>query len=93
MADTQVRDNATGQRYEAVVDGRIAGSAHYRLTGDGIEFTHTKVSPEYEGQGVGAALARFALDDAKRRGLSVTPTCEFIESYIRRHPEYAELVS
>ena len=33
-----------------------------------------------------------ALDDAKRQGLEVTPLCPFVADYIRRHPEYEDLV-
>jgi hypothetical protein len=42
---------------------------------------------------VGGALASWALDDARVRGLSITPFCPFVASYIRHHPEYADLVA
>jgi uncharacterized protein len=41
-------------------DGRFA---EYQLTNDLIVFTHTAVDAAYEGQGIGSALARAALDD------------------------------
>ncbi|MFD5436489.1 GNAT family N-acetyltransferase [Kitasatospora sp. NPDC127067] len=37
-------------------------------------------------------LARGALDDARARGLHVLPYCPFIRGWIRKHPEYADLV-
>jgi predicted GNAT family acetyltransferase len=38
-------------------------------------------------------LAREALDNARWRGLSVTPLCPFIRAYIDHHPEYEDLVA
>ena len=86
-----VTDNPAEGRYEAIVEGYLS-EADYTHHGTTITFTHTEVAPELEGQGVGSALARFALEDARAQGLAVIPLCPFIASYIRRHPEYAELV-
>lgn len=86
-----VSDNPTMERYEAVVDGRLAGFAHYRMRPDGVAITHTEVLPEFEGHGIGARLARAALDDIRARGQRVIPLCPFVAAFIRRHPEYADL--
>lgn len=86
-----VRDNPAESRYEALVDGRLA-MAEYMLTGENITFTHTEVPPELEGRGIASQLARYALDDARARGLRVIPLCPFISAYIRRHSEYQDLV-
>ena len=56
-------------------------------------FTHTEVDPSFEGQGVGSALARGALDDVRSRGLHIIAMCPFISAYVRRHPEYADLIA
>ena len=37
-------------------------------------------------------LARFSLDDARERGLAVLPFCPYVNSWIKKHPEYADLV-
>ncbi|WP_442791381.1 GNAT family N-acetyltransferase [Micromonospora sp. NBC_01739] len=50
------------------------------------------MSPEYEGRGVGAALARAALDEARTANLRVLATCPFIAGWIARHPEYQDLL-
>lgn len=90
---TEVRDNPEEARYEAWVDGAVAGFAQYRLTKDRISITHTEVDPAREGAGIGSRLARAVLDDARSRRLSVNPICPFIAEYIRRHPdEYLDLV-
>ncbi len=45
-----------------------------------------------EGRGIGSALARSALEDARSRNLVVTPLCPFVRGYLEHHPEYAPLV-
>jgi uncharacterized protein len=88
-----VSDVPERSRYEAHIAGREdIGVAQYRLQGSTITFTHTSVPEALEGHGVGATLARYALDDARRRGLSVLPQCPFIGTFIRRHREYLTLV-
>ena len=95
MTDVQVSDNPAQHRYEAVVDGALAGFAAYRLPGaDVIVFTHTEVDPEHEGQGVAGALARGALDDVRERGeRRVVALCPYISAWIARHPDYQALLA
>lgn len=88
-----MRDRPDEHRYEATVEGRRAGIAAYRRLPGAVAFTHTVVEPEWEGRGVGGALARAALDDARAGGLRVVPHCPFIAAWIRRHPDYADLVA
>jgi uncharacterized protein len=91
--EVAVADAPERLRYEARVAGAAdVAVANYRRHGGAIIFTHTEVPPAQEGQGVGAALARYALEDVRRQGLAVLPQCRFIAGYIRRHPEFLDLV-
>ena len=93
MSEVEVTDNPAENRYEARVDGELAGFAAYHLTRSSIVFTHTEVDPAFEGHGVGSSLARFALDDVRAKGeRDVVPVCPFIHGWIDDHPEYADLV-
>jgi predicted GNAT family acetyltransferase len=93
MTDVATSNNPAEHRYEAHIDGELAGFAAYRLTDDLVVFTHTEVDPRFEGQGVGSTLARFALDDVRASGKRrVRPECAFIRDWIDHHPEYADLV-
>jgi predicted GNAT family acetyltransferase len=87
-----VNNTPDHQRFEAEIDNSLVGFAEYRLDGGSITFTHTEVHDDAEGKGVGSALAKAALDDARARGLRVIPRCRFIASYISRHAEYLDLV-
>ena len=93
MVDVKVSNDEVHNRYVAKVDGSIAGSAYYDLSGALIVFTHTEVEPVWEGEGVGSALARGALDDVRADGTRlVVARCPFIASWIERHPEYRDLL-
>lgn len=81
------------QDYAITVDDRPAGRAFFQLRDDAVVFTHTEVDPAFEGQGVGSALAKGALDDIRAQGKRVVPLCPFIARYIENHPEYADLVA
>lgn len=89
-AEVTVSDDPAGSCYEARLGDGVAGVAYYRLDGDTIVFTHTEV--QLEGQGIGSALVRSALDDCRARGLTVVARCPFVASYIERHPAYADLL-
>jgi predicted GNAT family acetyltransferase len=92
MSDLVVRDDPQELRYEAIRDGRLVGIIRYRIEPGVVVLVHTEVDEAVEGTGVGSQLVRGALDDLRARGLRVVPLCPFVAAYLRRHPEYADLV-
>ena len=92
MSDPVFTNNTAQHRYEATLDGQLAAYAEYNLLEGAIMFSHTEVEPAHEGKGVGSAIARHVLDDARARQLHVIPVCQFIAGYIRKHREYVDLV-
>lgn len=87
-----VADAPDAQRYEARLDGELAGILEYMVKHGRIALVHTEVLPAFEGQGIGAALARFALADARRRELRVIASCPYVRRYLERHPEERDIV-
>lgn len=93
MANPEIQDNAEANRFEARVDGRLAGFAEYMIANKLIIFTHTEVDPAYEGKGIGSALVRAALDAVRDEGSrEVMPLCPFVKAWMQRHPDYHPLV-
>lgn len=89
-----VTDAPERERFEARDEtGAVAGVVTYQLTGAIIVYTHTEVDPAYEGKGVGSALARAVLDDARARRRTVVPVCPFLADWLTRHPEYDDIVA
>ena len=89
----EITDNTQLHRYELRVGGQLAGHIDYRSRGAALDLVHTEVGKAFEGRGLAAQLARRALDDARSQGRKVIPTCEYIASYIARHPEYRDLAA
>lgn len=85
-------NNEVARRWEARLDGELAGYVEYRPARGRITFTHTVVEPRFEGRGIASRLARAALDAAVALELRIIPRCPFISAYLERHPEYAASV-
>jgi predicted GNAT family acetyltransferase len=90
--DIRVIDVPEASRYEALDGGELVGVLEYRRLARRITLVHTEVRPDQEGRGIGARLARVALDEARATGRQVRPLCPFVRSYLERHPEYADLI-
>lgn len=60
---------------------------------DIIDFVHTFVPEDRRGQGVGEGLAKAGLDYARQHRLRVVADCPFVASYLKEHPEYADLLA
>lgn len=91
ISSQSVRHNSDAGRFEMEVDGELAVS-NYIIRGKSIYFTHTEVPESLEGRGIGNMLARTGLDYARANGLRVVPRCPFVAAFIKRHPEYQDLV-
>ena len=86
-----VHDPAAG-RFQ-IEAGRWMAVLNYEMEGNVMVFTHTGVPRPLEGQGVGGKLAKAGLEYARQKTHKIVPACEFMEVYIRRHPEYRDLVA
>jgi predicted GNAT family acetyltransferase len=89
-----VADVPERERFEArAEDGALAGVLTYQLTGRIIAYTHTRVEPEYEHLGVGGALARAAMDDARGKSRTVVPICPFLKGWLEEHHDYDAILA
>lgn len=88
----EVRDNPEESRYELLDGGEVVGEILYRRYPDRIVLVHTEVSPALEGRGLASDLVVGALDDIRANGLRVVPVCPFVRAYLRKHPEYNDLL-
>jgi predicted GNAT family acetyltransferase len=93
MSDIQVTDNPELSRYEAHLDGQLAGFAQYELRPSSSVLFHTEVDPAFEGHGIGSTLIKQSLADVRAKAeRNVIPTCPFYRGYLTKHPEYDDLI-
>jgi predicted GNAT family acetyltransferase len=86
-------DNEGESRFEIRIGGELAGFVQYHRRGSGlINLIHTEVAEKFQGTGVAGQLARYSLDKARAENLAVLPSCAYIRGWIKRHPDYVDLV-
>jgi predicted GNAT family acetyltransferase len=88
-----ITDNPDARRYEAHLDGKLAGFVEYGRVPNRIVALHTEVPPEFGGRGIASALVRRVLADARAAAVKVTPRCPFFVAHFERHPEDRDLLA
>ena len=88
---SEFNDNKELSQYELKTKNGTA-FLDYSLDGDVISLLHTEVPVADRGQGSAAMLVQYALDDARNRDLRVKPTCPYVATFVKRHPEYQDIV-
>jgi predicted GNAT family acetyltransferase len=87
----KVRDNKAQSRFELDVEGGPA-FAIYRATPSAVIITHTETPRALRGRGVASELVKGALELVRADGQKVIAGCGFVVDYLRKHPEYADMV-
>ena len=81
----------TNGHFELEQDGNVA-TLEYALAGKVLELIHTEVPESMQGTGAGSSLLKSALEWAREHQVKVDVICPFATEYIKRHPEYSDLV-
>ncbi len=89
---SDVIDNRADSRFELTEQG-LTAFADYRLQGDVLVIPHVEAPPALRGTGTAGRLIEGLLNQARSRGLKVTPLCGYAAAYIRRHPEHSDLLA
>ena len=89
--NVDVTHNPEENRFEIAVDGHQA-VLDYILMENTIVFTHTGVPPAISVFNLGVKLAQTGLEYARENGLRVRSKCWFVSKYLKRHPEYQDLL-
>ena len=92
IKDIPLTDNKEEQRFEMNINGAIAFIAYEEHRG-ALALVHTEVPESLEGKGVGSVLALKTLEHLEAGGRKIIPLCPFVNSYIKRHPEWERIVS
>ncbi len=88
-----VRDEGpTKGRYVLRLNG-WEGEMTYSRAGERLLIIdHTGVPDALRGRGVGEALVRRGVEDARAEGRLILPLCPFAKAQIERHPEWQDVL-
>ncbi|MFD2247886.1 GNAT family N-acetyltransferase [Pontibacter ruber] len=65
----------------------------YTYTEEGaMDFDHTFVPESHRGQGIADKLVKTGLEHAREKNCKVIPSCPVVEAYVRRHPDYQDVL-
>lgn len=53
---------------------------------------HTEVPESLQGKGIGSAIIEKTLSYAKANGFVIKPICPFVLAFLKRHPEWNEIL-
>ena len=89
-----VRHHPARGRFELLVDDRLAGVMTYRneTLDDGtplIVIDHSRIKPDFAGQGLGSTLARGVVEQLRAGGAALRAECPFLCGWLERHPDLA----
>ena len=90
--DTTVLEIPEQHRYVISTGGEQVGVLEYQRDGETLAILHAETDPAHTGKGLAGELTRVVLDDARTRGDAVLPFCPYVSAWIRKHPEYTDLV-
>ncbi len=90
--NSSIIDNKEKKRFELKVNDRLA-IMEYIDAKDSFYLTHTEVPKELEGKGIASAMVQEVLGIVRKKGKPLAPLCPFVAMYIKRHPEWLDIVS
>lgn len=86
-----IRHNQHQQRFEVELENLLC-VIDYQLNGKFLTLPHVGVPQPLEGRGIAGELTRTALDWARAENYRVIPVCPYVQAWLRRHPEYRDLI-
>jgi len=84
--------NRTDQQFELSVDQALC-ILQYRIASGKMIIYHTKVPAPYERRGLAAQMTHAAFEYARSENLKVEPRCPYTAYFLRKYPEYTDLIA
>jgi predicted GNAT family acetyltransferase len=94
--DIEITHEAQGSkgRYVARFEDTDATAemTYSRISPTRIIVDHTGVPDSLGGRGVGTALARHVVAEARAKGFTIVPLCPFLKAQAERHPDWSDVI-
>lgn len=87
-----IKNNEASQRFEVLLDDGEYAFIDYRWYKKDLALMHTVVPEDKQNMGIASQLAKYALEYAKAKKLKIMVYCPYVAAYLKKHPEYNDLV-
>ena len=87
-----IRDNRAASRFELDESGETAFADYRRLDGL-LVIDHVEAPPALRGSGAAGRLMEGIVAHARAAHLKITPVCGYADAWLKRHPQYTDLIS
>ncbi len=91
MGESEIRLELEAGRFSAVVEGETC-VLEFTRSGDVVSMNSVRVPDAVGGRGIAGQLTQHALDWARSEDLKVKPICPYVKTWIKRHPDYQDLI-
>jgi predicted GNAT family acetyltransferase len=88
---SELRDNTAEGRFEMDEQG-MTSWADYRMASGRLYIDHVEAPPALRGTGASGRLMAAVAAEARDRGLRITPICGYAAAWLRRSPEFRDLL-
>jgi len=88
----EIRDNRGASRFELEESGQTVFADYRRLEGR-LVIDHVEAPPALRGGGAAGRLMEGIVAHARAAHLKITPVCGYAAAWLKRHPQYADLIS
>jgi predicted GNAT family acetyltransferase len=85
--------DSKGRYFHCGADGSVAEMTFSKAGSKLIIVDHTEVPLSMKGEGVGLALVKRGVEDARKAGKKVIPLCPYAAAQFRKHPEWHDVLS
>jgi len=94
---TQFRDVPSQHRFEegfTDAEGETrAVFADYAVQGETRVILHVEADPNLRGSGAAGRFMQSLAEHARAEGLKLAPRCSYAVAWLKRHPEYGDVVA
>ncbi len=85
--------NDERKRFELEAEGHTA-FIEFLIDKDHVMYlTHTEVPKALEGKGIGKNIVEQTLNYLKDNNFKLAPLCPFVAAYLKRHPEWKDILA
>lgn len=92
MKEVEIVHDIDNRKFEYSENGESAHLLYAQDTPGVWRLTHTLVPKSMGGKGIASGLAKKALMHCRNHGISIIAECTFITTYIKRNPEWEDIV-